>query len=63
MILGFAAALVDVHLRSGRAAKRSLPRNPGLYKFLLNKWYFDELYDRIFVKPALLARPRAVEGL
>jgi NADH-quinone oxidoreductase subunit L len=25
----------------------------GLYQFLLNKWYFDELYDRIFVKPAL----------
>lgn len=25
----------------------------GLYKFLLNKWYFDELYDRIFIKPAL----------
>jgi NADH-quinone oxidoreductase subunit L len=24
-----------------------------LYKFLLNKWYFDELYDRIFVRPAL----------
>ena len=23
----------------------------GLYQFLLNKWYFDELYDRIFVKP------------
>ncbi len=22
-----------------------------LYKFLLNKWYFDELYDAIFVKP------------
>jgi NADH-quinone oxidoreductase subunit L len=29
----------------------------GLYRFLLNKWYFDELYDRIFVQPALrLAR-------
>ncbi|TDI64527.1 MAG: NADH-quinone oxidoreductase subunit L [Alphaproteobacteria bacterium] len=38
-------------------------RNPGLpgvlaarfawlYSFLLNKWYFDELYDRIFVNPA-----------
>jgi NADH-quinone oxidoreductase subunit L len=26
--------------------------NPLLYKFLLNKWYFDELYDLIFVKPA-----------
>ncbi|CUW40647.1 NADH-quinone oxidoreductase subunit L [Magnetospirillum sp. XM-1] len=24
----------------------------GVYQFLLNKWYFDELYDRIFVKPA-----------
>jgi NADH-quinone oxidoreductase subunit L len=24
-----------------------------LYRFLLNKWYFDELYDAIFVKPAL----------
>ena len=29
----------------------------GFYLFLLNKWYFDELYDRIFVRPALaLAR-------
>jgi NADH-quinone oxidoreductase subunit L len=24
-----------------------------LYRFLLNKWYFDEIYDRLFVKPAL----------
>src|SRR5262249_8645264 len=23
-----------------------------LYEFLLNKWYFDELYDFIFVRPA-----------
>jgi NADH-quinone oxidoreductase subunit L len=23
-----------------------------LYQFLLNKWYFDELYDVIFVRPA-----------
>ncbi|PIW29119.1 MAG: NADH-quinone oxidoreductase subunit L [Rhodospirillales bacterium CG15_BIG_FIL_POST_REV_8_21_14_020_66_15] len=27
-------------------------RFQGLYRFLLNKWYFDELYDKIFVKPA-----------
>ncbi len=27
-------------------------RNRGLYQFLLNKWYFDELYDLILVKPA-----------
>ncbi|MEO7466744.1 MAG: NADH-quinone oxidoreductase subunit L, partial [Sphingobium limneticum] len=24
----------------------------GLYVFLLNKWYFDELYNLLFVKPA-----------
>ena len=24
----------------------------GLYTFLLNKWYFDELYNLIFVRPA-----------
>jgi NADH-quinone oxidoreductase subunit L len=25
--------------------------NKPLYNFLLNKWYFDELYDAIFIKP------------
>lgn len=25
----------------------------GMYKFLLNKWYFDELYDALFVKNAV----------
>ncbi|MGE4246853.1 MAG: NADH-quinone oxidoreductase subunit L, partial [Parvibaculaceae bacterium] len=24
-----------------------------LYRFLLNKWYFDELYDLIFVRPSM----------
>jgi NADH-quinone oxidoreductase subunit L len=28
-------------------------RNDWLYRFLLNKWYFDELYDYLFVRPAL----------
>ncbi|MGQ3032007.1 MAG: proton-conducting transporter transmembrane domain-containing protein, partial [Ferrovibrionaceae bacterium] len=26
--------------------------NEGLYQFLLNKWYFDELYDYTLVRPA-----------
>ena len=26
--------------------------NGPLYNFLLNKWYFDELYNFIFVRPA-----------
>ena len=25
-----------------------------IYAFLLNKWYFDELYDLVFVRPAKL---------
>ncbi len=25
-----------------------------IYLFLLNKWYFDELYDAIFVRPAFV---------
>ncbi|MEL0435977.1 NADH-quinone oxidoreductase subunit L [Phycobacter sp. K97] len=33
----------------GRLAETHRP----LYLFLKNKWYFDELYDAIFVKPAL----------
>ena len=26
--------------------------NKPLYQFLLNKWYFDELYDALIVKPS-----------
>ena len=28
-------------------------QNPGLHRFLLNKWYFDELYDALLVRPAM----------
>ncbi|MGH2593391.1 MAG: NADH-quinone oxidoreductase subunit 5 family protein [Anaerolineae bacterium] len=30
-----------------------LARLGGLYTFLKNKWYFDELYDRVFVRPSI----------
>ncbi len=26
---------------------------PGVHKFLMHKWYFDELYDFLFVRPAM----------
>lgn len=26
---------------------------PGVYRWLWNKWYFDELYDLVFVRPVL----------
>ncbi len=29
-------------------------QNPIIYAFLSHKWYFDELYDMIFVKPAFM---------
>ncbi len=35
-------------------APRALARQqPVLYRFLLNKWYFDEIYDFLFVRPAI----------
>ena len=34
------------------ARQRWAEANRPLYLFLLNKWYFDELYDLIFVRPA-----------
>jgi NADH-quinone oxidoreductase subunit L len=52
MLLGFGVAYwfyrVDTKLPAQLAA-----RHQGLYQFLLNKWWFDELYDRIFVRPAM----------
>ncbi len=51
MILGFFIAFLFYILVPSlpvSLAKRLRP----LYEFLLNKWYFDELYDLIFVRPA-----------
>ncbi|MDQ3557885.1 MAG: NADH-quinone oxidoreductase subunit L, partial [Pseudomonadota bacterium] len=28
-------------------------QHPGLYRFLLNKWYFDEIFDLLLVRPAM----------
>ena len=52
MLGGFALVLPLLHRRAV-AARRARPRvfRP-LYLFLLNKWYFDELYDWLFVRPA-----------
>jgi len=34
-----------------------------VYRFLLNKWYFDELYDRLFVRPAHAVARFAWQGV
>lgn len=51
MVIGFVLAFVFY------IAAPAIPRTlaavfPGIYKFLLNKWYFDELYNILFVRPA-----------
>ncbi|MFC0388689.1 NADH-quinone oxidoreductase subunit L [Muricoccus vinaceus] len=49
-IAGIALAYVFYMFAPGIPA-RLAETFPGLYRFLLNKWYFDELYDTIFVRP------------
>jgi len=39
------------YIRRPYLRSSSLAQHPGLYQFLLNKWYFDELYDFLFVRP------------
>ncbi|OOY11060.1 MAG: NADH-quinone oxidoreductase subunit L [Rhodobacteraceae bacterium] len=41
------------YIKDTSLPKRAAEAQPALYRFLLNKWYFDELYERIFVRPAL----------
>ncbi|MFZ2099347.1 MAG: NADH-quinone oxidoreductase subunit L [Oricola sp.] len=52
MALGFVTAWY-MYIRSPQTPKDLAAQHGGLYRFLLNKWYFDELYDFLFVKPAM----------
>ncbi len=52
MILGFALAFQMYIRRPDLPAKLAANQRP-LYLFLLNKWYFDEIYNFLFVRPAL----------
>ena len=51
MLIGFAMAWLFYIRRPDLPGKLAAQQRP-LYLFLLNKWYFDELYDWIFVRPA-----------
>ena len=51
MAIGFALAWY-MYIRRPDVPAKLAREHQGLYQFLLNKWYFDELYDRIFVRPA-----------
>ncbi len=55
-VLGIALAYV-MYIASPLLPVRLAQSFGGIYRFLLNKWYFDELYNAIFVQPAIrLAR-------
>ena len=51
-IAGIALAYWIYMLRPGTADKIVAAFRP-VYSFFFNKWYFDELYDWLFVRPAL----------
>jgi NADH-quinone oxidoreductase subunit L len=42
-----------MYIRDPAMPGRLAAANPGLYQFLLNKWYFDELYNAVFIRPAV----------
>lgn len=50
MLIGLAIAYV-FYIVNPALPKRLAANQPQLYQFLLNKWYFDEIYDFLFVRP------------
>ncbi len=51
MLIGTAIAY-QFYIRSPEMPRNLAAQHRGLHAFLLNKWYFDELYDFLFVRPA-----------
>jgi len=52
MVIGFAVAWL-FYIKRPDIPESLAKQHDLLYRFLLNKWYFDELYDLIFVRPAI----------
>ncbi len=51
LVLGFVIAFW-MYIRRPELPGALAAQQPSLYRFLLNKWYVDEIYDAIFVRPA-----------
>ena len=52
MLLGLFLAFM-FYIKDPNLPVRLAKQHLGLYKFLYNKWYFDELFNYLFVVPAL----------
>lgn len=50
MVLGFVGAWY-FYIARPELPKEMAETHAPLYRFLLNKWYFDEIYNVVFVKP------------
>ncbi len=51
MLLGLITAYL-MYMRSKDAPQRLATTFAPIYRFFLNKWYFDELYNFLFIRPA-----------
>ena len=51
MLIGFAMAYL-FYIRSPHLPGQLAAQQAPLYRFLLNKWYFDEIYEVLFVRTA-----------
>jgi NADH-quinone oxidoreductase subunit L len=52
MLIGLLIAWNN-YIRVPEAPLRFVQQFPAVYRFVSNKWYFDELYDFLFVRPSL----------
>jgi NADH-quinone oxidoreductase subunit L len=52
MLIGLGIAYL-FYIVNPALPKALADQQPVLYRFLYNKWYFDEIYDFLFVRPAM----------
>jgi NADH-quinone oxidoreductase subunit L len=52
MLIGLAIAWNN-YIRNPQAAAGFVRQFSSIHAFVKNKWYFDELYDFLFVRPSL----------
>jgi NADH-quinone oxidoreductase subunit L len=59
LIVGAGIALAGItiayvcYIRQPGVTARIIQRFPFLYRLFVNRWYFDELYDAVFVRPTV----------
>jgi len=52
MLIGLYVAWRN-YIQKPEAPTNFVKQFPAVYSFVSNKWYFDELYDLLFVRPAM----------